>query len=301
MKALIICFSQTGNTWKIAEHIRDGILEIFDDCKLVSLSETQKEKLKDYDLVGLGCPVFYYKEPFNVRKFMEDLPELENKQWFVFCTHGSVMGLTLISMGRCLQEKGIDVIGSHHTYADGTLPFYPYPTVTSGHPDDRELAAAFEFGMHIAQCSLSVSIGNRSAIVQPAPLTEEWVAAEAEMLSEEFLGQVMPKLSINKEKCTSCGACMAECPVEGVHIEADPPVIQDPCIYCWRCVNICPVCAIEGDWSMMTQMAPSNYKRYIQALKDAEARGEFCWHIDPDRIDYGNPLYKQRMQELKNR
>jgi flavodoxin/ferredoxin len=298
MKALIICFSQTGNTWKVAEHIREGILETFDECNLIGLKETQKDDLKNYDLVGLGCPVFYYKEPFHVRQFIEDLPELSGRQWFVFCSHGSVMGMTLISMTRRLQEKGILVIGSHHTYADATLPFYPYPTVTTGHPDDQDLEAALACGKHIATCSLAVSKGDRTGVAAPSPVTEDWVTGEAEMLSEEFLGRLMPKLSINTEKCTSCGACMAECPVEGIDIYAEPPVIQMPCIYCWGCVNLCPVCAIEADWSRMTSMAPANYRRYIQALHEAEDRGEFRWHVDPDTIDYDNPLFKQRLGEI---
>ena len=48
MKAMIICFSQTGSTWKVAEHIRDGILEIFDDCNLAGLREVSKGALKEF-------------------------------------------------------------------------------------------------------------------------------------------------------------------------------------------------------------------------------------------------------------
>ena len=123
MKTLIICFSQTGNTQKVAEEIRDGIIETTGSCNILSLSEVNQKSFSDYDLVGLGCPVFYYREPINVRRFIEGLPELKGKQWFIFCSHGSVMGLTLHSMKKGLEKKGITVIGSHHTYADGFLPF----------------------------------------------------------------------------------------------------------------------------------------------------------------------------------
>jgi hypothetical protein len=50
---------------------------------------------------------------------------------------------------------------------------------------------------------------------------------------------------------------------------------------------------------MLVDMAPDNYARYKQALKDAEARGEFRWLIDPESMNYSDPLYKQREREVK--
>ena len=46
-------------------------------------------------------------------------------------------------------------------------------------------------------------------------------------------------------------------------------------------------------------MAPENYSRYRQALDEAAARGEYRWLIDPDSIDFDDPLYKQRERELE--
>ena len=47
-------------------------------------------------------------------------------------------GQTLVSMNEGLKEKGIILVGGHHTYADATVPFYPYPTFTTGHPDEED-------------------------------------------------------------------------------------------------------------------------------------------------------------------
>jgi len=301
MKTLIICFSQTGNTQKVAEEIRDGIIEITGSCDMLNLADVDQNSLADYDLVGLGCPVFYYKEPFNVRRFIEGLPELKNKQWFVFCSHGSVMGLTLHSMTEGLEKKGITVLGSHHTYADGSLPFYPYPTLTTGHPDARDLQEARNFGKAIAVCSKAVADGDIRCIKKPEAVKEDWVKTEAAMLTLEVLDQVMPRLSINTETCIRCGECQNACPVNGIDVESDPPRIQTPCIYCWYCAKICPACAIEADWSMLVGMAPDNYARYKQVLQNAEARGEFRWLVDPESMNYSDPLYRQREREVKSK
>ena len=84
MKTLIICFSQTGNTRKVGEYIRDGIMEETEFCEMTDLAGVDTKQLDQYDLVGLGCPVFYYQEPENVRRFIEELPDLNDKNWFLF-------------------------------------------------------------------------------------------------------------------------------------------------------------------------------------------------------------------------
>ena len=299
MKTLIICFSQTGNTVKVAESILEGVKDVTGSCDLVNMADFDPKGLADYDLIGLGCPVFYYEAPYNVREFIKGLPELASQHWFVFCSHGSVLGLTLLSLTERLEKKGATVLGSHHTYADGTIPFYPYPTVTTGHPDTQELQEAQDFGKEMAQCSQAVANGDTGCITKPAPVTEDWVPEQAAMLTPEFMSQVMPRLSINTETCIECGDCQDACPVNGIDIEVDPPRIQEPCIFCWCCAKICPTCSIETDWSPLESMAPDQYARYIKALKDAEARGEFRWHMDPDTLNFDDPLYKQRKRQIE--
>ena len=149
MKTIIICFSQTGQTQKISEEIQKGIEIAGGQCNILPFSKVHTEVLPDYDLIGLGIPVFYYQPPFHVTEFIDGLPPQQGRPWFIFCTHGSVMGMTLKILAEHLDKKGTRVIGSHHTYADGTLPFYPYPTVTTGHPDKLDLDDAKSFGEKI--------------------------------------------------------------------------------------------------------------------------------------------------------
>jgi len=298
MKTLIVCFSQTGNTLKVAERIRAGIVSVTGQCDLMNLSDVDTDSLADYDLVGLGCPVFYYQEPFNVSDFIEALPDLAGRQWFVFCTHGSVIGNTFPSVVERLKKKKISVIGYHDTYADGTLPFYPYPTLTTGHPDNIDLDAANSFGREIAERSQRIAEGDDALVPELAEVPAEW-AQTAKSLNLDFMDQMMPKLRVDMEKCTHCHICEENCPVEGIDIEADPPRIQEPCVYCWYCAKICPTLAIEADWDMLVSMAPENYANYRKALDEAAAKGEFRWLIDPESMNFDDPLYKQRERELE--
>ena len=299
MQTLMICFSQTGNTRKIAECIEEGILDAGAHCELKTLDEVDAGSLPDYDLIGLGAPVFWYKEPFNVEDFIKALPEQNGRHWFVFCTHANVIGNFFPSVNEKLNTKGARVIGFHHSYADLTVPFYPKPSYTSGHPDEIDFEEAKAFGRNIVICREQVLQNGEALIPEPGPVSSgEWIE-ESKTMTREKVSQMLPEFTINMDTCIQCRLCEENCPVGGIDIDARPPRIQDPCMYCWRCVTICPTLSVEADWEPLVAMAPANYASYKKELNKVAARGEFRWLIDPDSIDLSDPLYQQWQRELK--
>ncbi len=50
---------------------------------------------------------------------------------------------------------------------------------------------------------------------------------------------------VDKEKCTTCGACAPVCPVECIKVEEKAEVDGDACISCAACVGECPTEAIS--------------------------------------------------------
>lgn len=300
VKALVIYFSQTGNTRKIAECIHDGIIDVIGQCDITTMNDVDVKFLPDYDLVGIGCPVFYLQEPFNVRYFIDSLPELRKQHWFIFCTHGNIMGNIFPLMQKRLIGKGATVIGFHNSYAGITVPFHPSPSFTTGHPDSYDLEQAKAFGREIAKRSPQITNPDSDLIPAPPPVSSEEVQ-QSYMLTPEYLGQIAPKLNIDMEKCTQCHICESNCPVQGIDIEANPPRIQTPCIYCWRCVNVCPTLAINANWGYLVSTIPAYYARFRKMLDEAAAHGKFRWLIDPDTINCNDPLYKQREREIKSK
>jgi len=98
MKALVIYYSITGNTKKVAQAIHKGMCaagrsgEKFDIAKL---REVRPQDLIGYDLIGLGSPVMYRQELHNVTAFIEDgIRYAEGKHGFAFCTHGHCLAIT---------------------------------------------------------------------------------------------------------------------------------------------------------------------------------------------------------------
>ncbi len=55
-------------------------------------------------------------------------------------------------------------------------------------------------------------------------------------------------IKVDKEKCTGCESCVAECPSEAISITSDKAVVDvENCVDCGVCVDACPEEAIAMD------------------------------------------------------
>jgi len=53
---------------------------------------------------------------------------------------------------------------------------------------------------------------------------------------------------IDKNRCTGCGICVEECPVNAINIKDGKAIIDmKKCIRCKRCHEVCPKNAIRHD------------------------------------------------------
>ena len=55
-------------------------------------------------------------------------------------------------------------------------------------------------------------------------------------------------ISVNKQECIGCEACMAVCPVGAINMdEGKAEINQEECISCGACIGECPVSAITRE------------------------------------------------------
>jgi ferredoxin len=53
--------------------------------------------------------------------------------------------------------------------------------------------------------------------------------------------------TIDKEKCTNCGACEPVCPVQAItEVDGKRIINAETCVDCGACVSTCPVEAISA-------------------------------------------------------
>ena len=62
-------------------------------------------------------------------------------------------------------------------------------------------------------------------------------------------------ITIDREKCIACEACVSVCPVGAISmVEGKAAIDQDICISCGACVGECPVKAITRETVTKTEI-----------------------------------------------
>ncbi len=319
MKSLVIYFSQTGNTQRIAQAIQKGINETRTHCDIARIQDVNREDLADYDLIGLGSPVWHRREPLNVLNFVEyKLRSLEGKLGFVFCTHGLYPGHFLGRMVPALKLEGIRVIGWKNWFGSVWVPEHPKPYFTDGHPDDIDLEEARLFGREMAEKSPGVTAGEiplpelpqgqKYHELYPGPGSTDRIRAFQEKgpsgyrETRELIDLRSFDFRINPEKCLypKCTVCIDNCPTQSINFSVTPAIFRKSCDRCWFCEQICPRGAIEVDWAPVANFVDRNIvKDWFKAAEEAVARGQLRMLIKPEEIGRDNYWYTFRKPRLK--
>ena len=283
MNILIVYYSQTGNTQKIARAIRDGMREEGHHVDLKFLKNVSFEELENYDMIGFGSPIWYEMPP-NMRRFVEDMPQLEGKLSFSFCTHGTLPALYFPLVIPRLQRKGLVVLDWKNWYSNCAIQIFPEPYYTAGHPDAQDLAEAKTFGKTVLEKAAAYLAGDK-AVVPPAPMPD-MLPIHANAAIEHLGGfhNVHGKLVRDPEKCLypKCHICMDNCTMGYIDLEQGKfgscGDACDDCHGCTYCEMLCPVGAIHPAVPY-EEVCPAgmdnSHKLFEMVLNQAEADGKF--------------------------
>ncbi len=255
MKSLVIYYSQTGNTRKVARAIHKGMSSLLKQCDITPVKEVKPQDLNNYDLIGLGSPVWCGAETPNVRRFIERLPPQQGRHLFSFNTHGVMPEQYFPTVVRRLKGKGFTVIGMRDWYGDGLFQLAPSPYYTHGHPDEIDLTEAEEFGKEMVEVSQRISAGE-TRLIPPVP--EQVLTPQLLVLTEFYRSGHNPHgfIQYDREKCAypKCHLCMDHCIMDYIDLSASPRVFGsnrtecDMWLGCTFCEMICPTGAISCDW-----------------------------------------------------
>ena len=164
LKALVVYFSGTGNTEKVANAIRNGLEKEKVKPTLLKVQEAAREELYDYDLVFLGSPNYEWLPAQPVMRFIQEkmqlhrqrgdiklcAPRIPSKTAVVFCTYsGPHTGInealsTGKYMGQLFEHLGFEVAGEW--YIVGEQHAHPELSVMGkggdirGRPNEQDLS-----------------------------------------------------------------------------------------------------------------------------------------------------------------
>lgn len=245
-RALIVYFSQGGATARVAEAIAAGLKGAGCHIDLWNLRNGRPPDPRDYQLFGVGSPVYYYHVPVNVAYYVEHLPSLDGIDGFVFIVHGTRRVDTANSLRRRLARKGVREVGYFHCRGEAHV----LPLLSQGYlfspdrPSESELLEAKQFAESVAERVAGKPYARASYEPKPPFIYRLEKSLASRWLIEHFYSRLF---RVDPSKCTACGLCMDVCPTSNITKDAlGRPQWDRRCLACLSCEMKCPEEAITS-------------------------------------------------------
>ena len=149
-RALVIYYSRTGNTKKMAESIVEGIKNEGMEVVMKEAKDVDAGELLKYDAIAIGSPTYYGTMASEIKKLLDDSVEfhgkLEGKVGAAFASSANVGGgneTTILDILNAMLIHGMiiqgDPQGDH------------YGAVAIGAPDSRATKQCVRLGSRIVK------------------------------------------------------------------------------------------------------------------------------------------------------
>ena len=156
MQILVLYFSKTGNTKKLAEAIAQGAGEVQGSrAVLKSTSEVSKEDFLSADGLVAGSPVYFGSMAAELKQVVDGLisirKKMETKIGAAFATSGDASGgkeTTMFSIIQAMLICGMVVSG------DPLSATGHYGVACTGSPDEKNLENGRKLGRRVAELAM---------------------------------------------------------------------------------------------------------------------------------------------------
>jgi Pyruvate/2-oxoacid:ferredoxin oxidoreductase delta subunit/flavodoxin len=268
---LIYYFSGTGNSRRLTEVAANRFREA--KYKADTKSIEGNSLADDHD--GYACHGFIFPSlgfgiPVNMVRFMKTLPHAGGKETFIVVSMGNEEYRIPPSEGKCLgqgrallEKRGYKVIG-----ADAVA--MPNNWITGWAAPPPEKAA------------LIVEAGEKAV----SEFTGKMIAGEHYFKKSHWMSKLLG-ITVNPlmlfglnyihygfyvdNKCNSCEICAKICPEGNIKMADGKPKWLGPCVWCHRCLNLCPKESAQGIF-LGTTAKRRRYKEPHLKLKDLMRR-----------------------------
>lgn len=243
MSATIYYFSGTGNSYKIAKKICDGL----ENSTLINIA---KEQIPNHDntngTIGIVFPLYYFGIPIIVEEFLLQLKIPENAYVFVIVTRGEPMA------GGAKRQLDTAFNASGRTYQ-----FFRYVTMGNNYPfhvfngskekvkEQRNKKAGGKVLTFLADIKTKKQSRIFSILDYP-PFPS--ITYNFPTYGYKHFLQVYNKdtcFEVDEALCNKCKKCKHSCPTDNVEINSKVEWKHSNCQMCLACYNCCPKNAIQ--------------------------------------------------------
>ena len=231
-------FSGNGNT----KYCVEQFLNCFGDNNLsVSIdSENLKDIFAEDDIIVFAYPIYFSNIPKIVRDFIvEHRNDFFGKKIFIIATMGLFSGDGTGCSARLLKKYGAKIIGGLHLKMPDCIS------------DEKLLKKTLEENKNLIK-KAEEKIKFAAQRLKEGNPTKEGLNIFYHIAG--LFGQRLwfytkttsykNKPDIDFEKCTSCGLCVKNCPMNNLEIKEGKLTHKNKCTMCYRCVNHCPAEAL---------------------------------------------------------
>ncbi|MCG6536104.1 MAG: EFR1 family ferrodoxin, partial [Syntrophales bacterium LBB04] len=275
MNITIICFSQTGNTQKVADTISTTLQECRHNVSIIPLIKARPVDALHCDVLGLGAPCFGSHVPTPIKRFLQSLPQLDGKRAFVFSTSAGASGKVLFDMTRLLRRKKAFVMGGINVRGQDNFPARSVKGRFPSRPDAEDLVKVNKFAQslslnmasHSPRCKVH---GDRRALQRGFGYFDLMGA----MVTGHLFRLITPRMKLDPNKCNECAWCERNCPMNNI-IMAPQATIGKDCIRCYYCYRGCPQEALSADFRFTDLLISITYNSiFMRWFGDVSANEE---------------------------
>ncbi len=244
-QGIIYYFSGTGNTEFVAKKFQENLqVKGFDIALLAIDVMNEKLDLKAYSIIGFGFPLYAWNLPINVRRFINDLPKINNKDAFVFVTMGGPTSLGALGItAELLKKKGFQVVsaeGFEMASNDNILFDADEPGSEKSQKLRQAVAEKVKEIVGAIQSGKGKINGNSIFMKFLSWLTGIWIN---KIYRPWFHYH---KFYVDDKCLPECQLCVQFCPANNIKkVGTKKLIFNRSCILCARCINCCPVYAIQ--------------------------------------------------------
>ena len=153
MQVLVLYYSRTGNTHKLAQAVSEGVESVEGvRCLLRSTEEVKREDFVESDGIIAGSPVYFGVMAAELKKVFDDFVSVrrktENKVGAAFATGGDAAGgkeTTMMSIIQAMLIYGMIIVG------DPMSATGHYGVACLGAPDASARQNGFKLGARVAE------------------------------------------------------------------------------------------------------------------------------------------------------